>query len=106
VINILYEVKNDVKIEIDVFISNKSDDWTFLEMIVNIKKVEYDLRFIVNRDLIKHSFYEIYFETNFEKEIVKEWFENEAYEFLNLLKNTTIKQISIYERVKMNFKSL
>ncbi len=71
-INISFEVKNNVKIKIDVLISNESNDRTFLEMIVNVKKTEYDLRVIVNRDTMKHSFYEIYFETNFEKEIVKE----------------------------------
>ncbi len=67
-----FEVKDDVKIKIDVFISNKSNDRTSLEMIVNVTKAEYDLRVIVNRDTMKHSFYEIYFETSFEKKIVKE----------------------------------
>jgi uncharacterized protein YecT (DUF1311 family) len=104
-INISFEVKDDVKIKIDVLISNESDDRTSLEMIVNVRKIEYDLRVIVNRDTLKHSFYEIYFETNFEKEVVKEWFENEVYRFVNLSKNTTIKQMSIYERVKIKIKS-
>ncbi len=71
-INISFQVKNDVKIKIDVLILNESDDRTSLEMIVNVKKAEYNLRVIVNCDTMKHSFYEIYLETNFEKEIVKE----------------------------------
>ncbi len=71
-INISFEIKDDVKIKIDVLISNESDDRTSLEMIVNVRKAEYDLRVIVNRDTMKHSFYEIYFEATFEKEIVKE----------------------------------
>ena len=63
--------KDDVKVKISICISNKSNDLTSLEMIVIVKKAEYDSRVIVNRDTLKNRFFEIYLETNFEKEIVK-----------------------------------
>jgi molybdenum cofactor biosynthesis enzyme MoaA len=62
---------DDVKTKIDILISNESNDRTFLEMIVNVRKAEYDLRVIVNRDTKKNFFFEIYLETKFEKEIVR-----------------------------------
>ena len=54
-----------------------------------------------------NSYYEIHFETNFKKEIVKEWLKDEMYECKDLLKNIKIKHMQIYERVivkKINYK--
>jgi hypothetical protein len=70
-------------------------------MIMNVKKTEYDSRVIMNRDTKKNSFFEIYFETDFEKEIVKKWLKHEIYKFESLSKSTTIKSMTIYERVKI-----
>jgi hypothetical protein len=95
-----------VKIKVDIVISNESNDRTFLEMIVNVRKVEYDSRVIMNRDTEKNPFFDIYFGTDFEKEIVKEWLKHEAYRFENLSKNTTVKQMTIYERVKIKSTNL
>jgi hypothetical protein len=65
-------IRDDVKTKVNILISNESNDRTSFEMIVNVKKAEYDLRVIVNRDTNKNLFFEIYFETKFEKEVVRE----------------------------------
>jgi hypothetical protein len=65
-------IRDDVKAKVDILISNESNDRTSLEMIVNVRKAEYDLRVIVNRGTKKNLFFEIYFEAEFEKEVVRE----------------------------------
>lgn len=94
-------VEDDVKIKINIRISNESNDQTFFEHVVAVKKAEYDLRVIVNRDTQKIFFFEIYFETEFEKKIVNEWLTTEIYNAQNLSKNITTKQMIIFERVKI-----
>ena len=63
--------KGDVKVKVDICISNESNDLTSLEMIVIVKKTEYDSRVIINRETSKNFFFEIYLEADFEKKIVK-----------------------------------
>ena len=65
-------IKNDVKIKVVVFISDKSNDNTSLEKIVYVKKVEHDSRVIVNRDTKKNLYFNIHWKTIFKKKIVKE----------------------------------
>jgi hypothetical protein len=59
----------------------------------------------VNRDTKKNFFFEIYLETKFEKEIVRKWLKYEIYKFENLSRSTTIKKMTIYERVKIKNKT-
>jgi hypothetical protein len=59
----------------------------------------------VNRDTNKNLFFEIYFETKFEKEVVREWLKYEIYRFENLSRDTTINEMTIYERVKIKSKT-
>jgi hypothetical protein len=93
--------KNDVKTKVGILISNESNDRTSLEMVVNVRKAEYDLRVIVNRDTEKNPFYEIYLGADFGKEVAQDWLEYENYRFKNLPKGTATKQMKIYERVKV-----
>ena len=90
----------DVKVKVDICISNESNDLTSLERIVIVKKIEYDSRVIMNRDTQKNSLFEIYLEADFEKEIVKEWLESRD-SIKNLSSNTKIKHMKIYEHVKI-----
>jgi len=61
-----------VKIKVSVEILDESDDLTFLEKVVIVRKAEFESRVIVNHETDVNSYFEIHSEIDFEKEVVKE----------------------------------
>lgn len=102
IINVVDEAptKSDVKIKVNICILNESNDLTSLEMVVIVKKAEYNLRVIVNRETSKNFFFKIYLGADFDKKIVKKWLKFEG-SIKHLSTNTKIKHITIYEHVKI-----
>jgi len=90
-----------VKIKVSVEILDESDDLTFLEKVVIVRKAEFESRVIVNRETDVNSYFEIHSEIDFEKEVVKEWLKDEMYKSEDLSKNAKINQMQIHERVKV-----
>lgn len=94
-------IKDGVKIKFDVFILDESNDRTSFEKVEIIRKADFDSRVIVKRVTNINSYFEIYSGAKFEKEVVKEWLKEGMYEFEDLSRNTAIKNMRIYGRVKV-----
>lgn len=76
-----------MKTKVSVFILDESDDLTSLKKVVFIKKAEFKSRVIVNRETDMNSYFKTHSETNFKKEVAKEWLKDEMYECEDLSKN-------------------
>ena len=94
-------IKDDVKIQVSVSISDESDDWTSFEKVMIVRSADFDSWIIVNREINMNSYYNIHFEATFEKEIAWQWLNERTYEIANSLNDIVIDDLKISERVKI-----
>ena len=66
-----------------------------------VRAADFSSQIIVNYEMNENLYFDIYSETEFRKEIIKDWLKAETYACKDLLKNTAVNDLTIYKQIKV-----